>query len=395
MAELKIAEVILRERRKLKLTQEELANALMVSPQAVSNWERGGYPDITLLPRIANYFKITVDELIGNDAATMDEDMISFGNKYRSNQYSKSEKLAFAKEMYQKYPNNFELIHYLGDLIVDNMDIISDNIEFLKELHQRIMSECTDEEYRRCSIHRMCFVATDDKLEDLIGQSELNWQEAIAIGELREERYVLQSRYDEFRRERNATDLLIFMQYLGRHCMNYYGTPDKQIWVQTFSEPERTAAWEQHKLSVLEHFDPCYSKENGVPDAWCGCYAEFTLKAAGALIACNKLDEGFSLLEKAFSRYELWNRIPQGAWMSVGNEAAFGYARVNKEDQNHTTDIKFEDGKTVWSPYLWLFWQRPDDIYNAMTKWPWFDNVREDERYSKLLEKAKDMAESK
>ena len=40
MAELKIAEVIIRERRKLKLTQEELANALMVSPQAVSNWER-------------------------------------------------------------------------------------------------------------------------------------------------------------------------------------------------------------------------------------------------------------------------------------------------------------------------------------------------------------------
>ncbi len=395
MAELKIAEVILRERRKLKLTQEELANALMVSPQAVSNWERGGYPDITLLPRIANYFKITVDELIGNDAATMDEDMISFGNKYRSNQYSKSEKLAFAKEMYQKYPNNFELIHYLGDLIVDNMDIISDNIELLKELHQRIMSECTDEEYRRSSIHRMCFVATDDKLEDLIGQSELNWQEAIAIGELREERYVLQGRYDEFRRERNATDLLIFMQYLGRHCMNYYGNPDKQDWVQNFSEPERTAAWEQHKLSLLEHFDPCCTKENGVPDAWCGCYAEFTLKAAGALIACNKLDEGFSLLEKAFSRYDRWNQIPRGAWMSVGNEAAFGNATINKEDQNHSTDIKFEDGKTVWSPYLWLFWQRPDDIFNAMTKWPWFNSVSEDERYAKLLERAKEMAESK
>ena len=373
MAELKIAEVILRERRKLKLTQEELANVLMVSPQAVSNWERGGYPDITLLPRIANYFKITVDELIGNDAATMDEDMISFGNKYRSNQYSKSEKLAFAKDM----------------------DIISDNIELLKELHQRIMSECTDEEYHRCSIHRMCFVATDDKLEDLIGQSELNWQEAIAIGELREERYVLQGRYDEFRAERNATDLLIFMQYLGRHCMNYYGNPDEQTWIQNFSEPERTAAWEQHKLSLLEHYDPCCTKENGVPDAWCGCYAEFTLKAAGALIACNKLDEGFSLLEKAFPRYERWNKIPQGAWMSVGNEAAFGNATINKEDPNHSTDIRFEDGKTVWAPYLWLFWQIKGDIFNAMTKWPWFDNVHEDERYAKLLAKAKEMAEAK
>ena len=77
MAELKIAEVILRERRKLKLTQEELANALMVSPQAVSNWERGGYPDITLLPRIANYFKITVDELIGNDEASHQADVVT------------------------------------------------------------------------------------------------------------------------------------------------------------------------------------------------------------------------------------------------------------------------------------------------------------------------------
>ena len=121
------------------------------------------------------------------------------------------------------------------------------------------MSECTDEEYRRCSIHRMCFVATDDKLEDLIGQSELNWQEAIAIGELREERYVLQSRYDEFRRERNATELLIFMQYLGRHCMNYYGNPAKQTWVQNFSEPERTAAWSStnyHSWNTLTHVVP-------------------------------------------------------------------------------------------------------------------------------------------
>ena len=392
MAELKIAEVIFRERRKLKLTQEDLASALSVSSQAVSNWERGGYPDITLLPRIANFFKITVDELIGNDEVTMDEDMISFRGKYQSNKYSRSEKLVFAKELYEKYPNNFELIHYLGDLIVENLDTISDNIKLLKELHQRIMSECTDEEYRRRSIHRMCFVATDDKLEDLIGESELNWQEAIAIGELREERYVLQGRYDEFRRERNATDLLIFMQYLGRHCMNYYGNPDKQIWVENFSEPERTAAWEQHKLSLLEHFDPYCTCENGVPDAWCGCYAEFTLKASGALIACKKLDEGFLLLEKAFSRYERWNKIPAGSWMSVGNEIAFGNATVNKENQNYKTNIRFEDGKIVWSPYLWLFWQTRKDIESAMEQWPWFDNVREDERYLKLIARAKEMA---
>ena len=100
------------------------------------------------------------------------------------------------------------------------------------------------------------------------------------------------------------------------------------------------------------------------------------------------------LLEKAFSRYERWNQIPGGSWMSVGNKTAFGNATINKENENYMSYIRFEDGKTVWTPYLWLFWQRPDDILNAMTKWPWFDAVHEDERYINLLARAKEMAES-
>ncbi|MBR2296586.1 MAG: helix-turn-helix transcriptional regulator, partial [Clostridia bacterium] len=82
MVELKISEVISRERKRLDLTQEELAKALYVSPQAVSNWERGGYPDITLLPSIANFFGITVDELIGNDEVSVKSDIESFFEKY-------------------------------------------------------------------------------------------------------------------------------------------------------------------------------------------------------------------------------------------------------------------------------------------------------------------------
>ncbi len=388
MSELKIAEVILRERRKLKLTQEELANALLVSPQAVSNWERGGYPDITLLPRIANYFKITVDELIGNDAATMAADMVDFDNKYFSRQYSKSEKLAFAKEMYEKYPNNFVLISRLEDAIVNNMESISENRELLKKLHQKIMSKCTDEEYRRYSIHCMCFVADDDELEDLIAKSELNWQEAIAIGKLREERYILQGRYDEFHRERNATDLLFFMEYIGRHeeyCMGSY-------YPLLFAEPERTAAWMKHVLHLLEHFDPRCTNESGVPDAWCGCYAGFTLRAAGALVASGQTDEGFSMLESAFSRYERWNRIPEGAWLDVGNPDVFDRATVNKLGKGSCVDIRFEDGKTVWAPYPWLFWQGSMNIFKAMTTWPWFEKAKSDPRFEVFLARAKEMA---
>ena len=47
-------------------TQETLADALDVTPQAVSRWEaNGSYPDMETIPAIANYFGITIDELFG------------------------------------------------------------------------------------------------------------------------------------------------------------------------------------------------------------------------------------------------------------------------------------------------------------------------------------------
>ena len=47
-------------------TQEMLADALGITSQAVSRWESGGsYPDMEMIPSIANYFGITIDELFG------------------------------------------------------------------------------------------------------------------------------------------------------------------------------------------------------------------------------------------------------------------------------------------------------------------------------------------
>ena len=63
---IKIGANIKKLRTENNITQDALATAIGVTPQAISRWEsEGGYPDIELLPALADFFSVSVDELIG------------------------------------------------------------------------------------------------------------------------------------------------------------------------------------------------------------------------------------------------------------------------------------------------------------------------------------------
>lgn len=62
-----IGQNIAKLRREKQIRQEELANHVGVSAQAVSKWENGGMPDTDLLPKIADFFGVSVDALFGRD----------------------------------------------------------------------------------------------------------------------------------------------------------------------------------------------------------------------------------------------------------------------------------------------------------------------------------------
>ena len=75
-------------RQQKNVTQEALANHLGITPQSVGKWERGeGYPDITLLPKIALYFDVTVDELLNVDKARIEEKIrtLNSGKRHTKN----------------------------------------------------------------------------------------------------------------------------------------------------------------------------------------------------------------------------------------------------------------------------------------------------------------------
>ena len=63
---IKFGTIIKKLRTENNVTQDALATAIGVTPQAISRWEaEGGYPDIELLPAIADFFSVSTDELLG------------------------------------------------------------------------------------------------------------------------------------------------------------------------------------------------------------------------------------------------------------------------------------------------------------------------------------------
>lgn len=64
-------------RKQKGITQEELANELGVSAQAVSKWENNSScPDVSLLTSIADYFGVTVDALLREEEQKITEETI-------------------------------------------------------------------------------------------------------------------------------------------------------------------------------------------------------------------------------------------------------------------------------------------------------------------------------
>lgn len=60
-------------RENKKLTQSELAHILQISPSSIGMYEQGRRePDSTTLKKIANYFNVTIDYLLGNNNTSKD-----------------------------------------------------------------------------------------------------------------------------------------------------------------------------------------------------------------------------------------------------------------------------------------------------------------------------------
>ena len=133
-------------RRDRDLTQEQIADIFHVSPQSVSRWETGAnYPDIEILPHIALFFKVTVDELLGTAQVAGEEKAKDYRRDIRNllNVGNTGGAVATARRAVKDYPVNYDLqSHLILALCTENADSHKDEIIAIGE---NIMEYCTDQ----------------------------------------------------------------------------------------------------------------------------------------------------------------------------------------------------------------------------------------------------------
>lgn len=138
------------------LTQEDLAGYLGITPQSVSKWERGeSYPDITLLPPLANIFETSIDLLVGMDTIRGEEALYQIHNTavthQREGNYDAAEKTY--RDALRIYPTDPDLLLGLASTLA-----LKGSTAEAMELTQQGLSLSSNEKQKATMRATLCFL---------------------------------------------------------------------------------------------------------------------------------------------------------------------------------------------------------------------------------------------
>lgn len=162
MKSIQIGNVIAARRKEKGLTQEELAEYFGVSKPAVSKWESGqSYPDITLLPVIASYFGISVDDLLDYQPQMTKEGIRKLYHTLSDSFASGGFDQAYEKclESVRKYYSCWPLLLNMGILLLNHAPTAGSPEKMQSILHEaeslfeRVEENCSDPSLARQAIH--------------------------------------------------------------------------------------------------------------------------------------------------------------------------------------------------------------------------------------------------
>ena len=166
------------------LTQEDVAEFLGITAQSVSKWERGeSYPDIMLLPALANIFETSVDLLLGMDTIRAEQTRLDIHKKaisfQRSGDYDMAEKTY--REALLIYPNKPGMILGLASTLA-----LKGETEEAIELMEKGLPISINEKQKATMRATLCFLYLKSGREDKANKL------ASQLPHMRESREVIQ-----------------------------------------------------------------------------------------------------------------------------------------------------------------------------------------------------------
>ncbi|MCI5587944.1 MAG: helix-turn-helix domain-containing protein [Lachnospiraceae bacterium] len=153
MNALNLAENIIRLRHDKKITQEQLADFVGVTKASVSKWEtKQSMPDILLLPQLAAFFDVTIDELLGYEPQLSKEQMqkiyLELASAFAKDPFEEViERVEKAeKEYYSCYPFLYQLtLLYLNHfMLAGDRERQQEILEKALHLCDHILADCKE-----------------------------------------------------------------------------------------------------------------------------------------------------------------------------------------------------------------------------------------------------------
>lgn len=138
-------------RKKNDWSQEQIADMLCVTAQAVSKWETGvSYPDLSLLPIIANLFGVSADYLLGINLSEKEEvidktieecDLLTKEQRY-------SDAVTILRDALIKYPSEPRLMYKLAWNLTGTIREHRENLYEAIKLYEKILQLTEDQELK-------------------------------------------------------------------------------------------------------------------------------------------------------------------------------------------------------------------------------------------------------
>ena len=212
-----IGEKIKKLRQENGITQEDLAKQLGVSFQAVSRWENSTtYPDITMLPIIANMFDVTIDYLLDMDSYKKDEELKKIIEKddVLFNKGKTKEREKILENVLKKYPNSWDIKDRLMSVYFtiafnDNNNREEYDQKTIK-IATNILEKCVVDSIRYSAMQKLILTyharteldkakAIADKLPDMIITRDWLWPDCVTgVERIKATQYIFENLVELF-----------------------------------------------------------------------------------------------------------------------------------------------------------------------------------------------------